>query len=139
MKILDAEDDILFAPDKPQPLAGVDRHDRRGSLAFQIAWHEVNDPVIRYVLWATTKSRDILIAENARLNAAFFAVDSAAKKLGGTRDKYGSYRKADGNIDDPLKTLQSDEGLAVYGISRDDFSEQEKILKVLIQAIGQKK
>lgn len=138
MKILDAEDDILYAPDK-QGLFNLERPDRRGSLAFEIAWHEVHDPVIRYALWAMKNSRDILIAENARLNAAFFAVDSAAKKLGGIRDEYGSYQNADGKVDDALRALQSDEGLAVYGISRNDLFEREKILNVLTQAIDEKK
>jgi hypothetical protein len=138
MKILDAEDDILYAPDK-QGLFNLERPDRRGSLKLEISWHEVHDTVIRYALWATKNTRDILIAESARLNATFFAVDGAAKKLGGTRDEYGSYRNADGKVDDALKALQSDEGLTYYGISLSDMFDQEKILKVLTQAIDQKK
>ena len=138
MKILDAEDDILYAPDKRVSF-NLERPDRRGSLKYEIAWHEVLDPVIRYVLWATKTSRDVLIAESSRLNNAFLAVEIAAKKLGGTRDKYGFYKNADGKVDDALRALQSDEGLAVYGISLSDMFGQEKILKVLTEAIDKKK
>jgi hypothetical protein len=138
MKILDAEDDVLFAPEN-QHVFHVERPDRRGNLAFEIAWHEVQDAVIRYALWATKNSRDVLIAESARLNAAFLAVDSAAKKLGGARDQYGFYRNADGKTDEPLKIFHSDEGLAPFGITANDMFEQDKILKVLNETIDKKR
>jgi hypothetical protein len=80
-----------------------------------------------------------LIAESARLNAAFLAVDMAAKKLGGTRDEYCFYKNADGKTDEALESFHSDEGLAPYGITANDMFEQEKILKVLTQAIDKKK
>jgi len=129
MKILDAEDDHF-------KLRGSAR---RESLKTETGWHEVRDTVIRYALWATKNSRDILIAESARLNAAFLAVDMAAKKLGGTRDEYCFYKNADGKTDEALESFHSDEGLAPYGITANDMFEQEKILKVLTQAIDKKK
>lgn len=138
MKILDAEDDILFAPEN-QHVFHVERPDRRGSLAFEIVWHEVHETVIRYALWATKNPRDVLIAESARLNSAFLAVDSAAKKLGGIWDKYGGYRDADGKSNDALKVFHSDEGLAPFGITVNDMFERDKILEVLNEAIDKKK
>jgi hypothetical protein len=129
MKILDAEDAVFK----------LERPDRRESLKLQIGWHEVRDTVIHYALWATKNSRDVLIAESARLNAAFFAVDMAAKKLGGTRDEYCFYKSVDGETNEALGAFHSDEGLAPYGITANDMFEQERILKVLTQAIDKKK
>jgi hypothetical protein len=63
----------------------------------------------------------------------------AAKKLGGTRDEYCFYKNADGKTDEALESFHSDEGLAPYGITANDMFEQEKILKVLTQAIDKKK
>jgi hypothetical protein len=129
MKILDAEDDHFK----------LRSSDYRESLKMETGWHEVHDVVMRYALWATKNSRDKLIAESARLNASFLAVDVAAKKLGGVRDEYCFYKGADGKTDEALEPFHSDEGLAPYGITANDMFEQGRILSVLAQAIDKKK
>lgn len=89
---------------------------------------------MQYALWAAvnSKQRDMLIAEAARLNAAFGAVDEAAKKLGGSCKKDGLWDAEP--MTDELRTLQST-GLAQYGITRNEMFEQGMISKVLNQVI----
>src|ERR1035441_6268596 len=47
LKILDAEDDLI----------GVKCPDNREGIKYQLCWHEVQDTVVQYALWATVNSK----------------------------------------------------------------------------------
>jgi len=127
MKILEAEDDITYAT--PEPL--FERPNRRADLKAQLSWHETPLADIRYALWAVKNSmqRDVLIAECARLNKAFIAVDVAARKLGGQRNKGESYKSETPN--EELLALQSAKGLEPYGITFQELKFQELIFAII--------